>query len=93
MEVKNIITENRIGKFKVSKDFFEEATEDIFLLFSKTLISRCGLINPHTFECCGYSEMFEPAEKRHLIPEYTIEVERKETGELTFKAKKLGGGS
>lgn len=88
-EVKNIVTENRIGKFKVSKKLFEDASEELFLLFSKILISRCELINPHVYEYCGYSEMFGLAEKGAQIPEYRIECFKKDPGGITLNAKKL----
>lgn len=84
----NIVTEKKIGNFKITKELIECASEELFSLFSKIIIVRCEYVYPDLFEYRGYSEMFEPIKKGCLIPEYIFNITKKGTGKITLSAEK-----
>lgn len=84
------IEENRLGKFKITRDFFDSLTksekeafdESVFIIKSK-LTKQNGLIE-HT----AASEKFDTLEKTEIVPYYTGYIKRGEDFQLEWSRVK-----
>ena len=71
--MKNIIKENRVGKFYVSNNFIRNEPELVKGILSRVLITRAeGIFDRDAIEYTGYSNRFDKICMGQSPPEYKV---------------------
>lgn len=81
---------DRIGKFEISKMFFEDNIEIVKQIFCSIVPIRMwhDFINDK-YKCYGYSGLFDKNEEGIQCNSYKIIMEKKEDGSYKIGAKKV----
>ena len=83
----NVVKQNRIGRFTVSKAMIEEAPDKLLRsFFGRFIIARAEFIyHSSTFDYIAYSEYFNKCNPQQKIPLYDLTITEKKGQIINLK--------
>lgn len=81
-----MVTERRIGEFKISRDFILDRPYDVLKVLSACIVIRCEcMFDDNALVYVAYSHWFEPVPKGQLPNKYTTKLEECPNGNVNFR--------